>query len=62
VLSKAAKDSRRSKPVPGNTRARELANQHVMTQRDKQLNPMEPFKLKRFANVEARTSTYNNTK
>ena len=25
VLSKAAKDSRRSKPVPGNTRARELA-------------------------------------
>ena len=35
VLSKAAKDSRHSKPVAGSTRARDLAAQHIKTQKRK---------------------------
>lgn len=60
VLSKAAKDSRHSKPVAGSTRARDLAAQHIKTQKEKMLSTKEDFKLRRFANVEPRTSTYNN--
>ena len=60
-VAKMAHESRNAKPVPGNTRARELAMQHIMTEQEKKLLAgQEKFKLKRFANVEPRTHT--NTK
>ena len=60
-VSKLAKDSRTTKPVPGNTRARELAMQHVMTEKEKKLLAnQDQFKLRRFANVEARTQSKRN--
>ena len=37
VLSKRAMESRHNKPVPGSTRARELAAQHIQSQKDKML-------------------------
>ena len=52
------KDSRRAQPTPGNTRARELARQHVMTEQEKKLASQERFKLKRFTKVEAKTLTH----
>ena len=57
-VSKMAKDSRHSKPVPGNTRARELAAQHVQTEQERRLVSQERFKLKRFTKVEAKTLTH----
>ena len=56
--SKLAKESRHQKPVPGNTRARELAKQHIMSERERQqLSLQDKFKLRRFTNVEPRTIT-----
>ena len=61
-LTKNAIRSRGSKIIPGSTRARDLAKQHIQTQKDKMLQTNRGFKLKRFTNVEPRTTTYNNLK
>jgi hypothetical protein len=58
VVSKMVKDSRRVQPTPGNTRARELARQHIMSEQEKKLASQERFKLKRFTKVEAKTLTH----
>jgi len=38
ILSKRAIESRHSKPVPGSTRARDLAAQHIQTQKERMLH------------------------